>query len=226
MTGGTDHLDLAGRDPLIPSTLDLRDAVAGIVARKATLRQERLSGIHNPWGHAVAFTDPWAFLDLCESSLVLDAACADLGPDFILWDSELFPESRVYGAFLGAGREGRYWPVAPRAGAVILVPVSRERPEARAVPLDGIGAESLAGFAEDEPLYVIRLLPATSRFERDPGHPAHRACMEEQLLVNYANRPLWLLSGNDRAANDLTTGFAPAVPVWASGPKPINGEET
>ncbi|MCB1385095.1 MAG: resolvase [Nitratireductor sp.] len=222
---GIAHLDLAGRDPLIPATLDLRDAVAKIVARKTALRQERLSGIHNPWGHAVAFTDPWTFLDLCESRLVLDAARAVLGPDFILWDSELFAESRTYRAFLDAGREGRYWPVTPRAGAVILVPAGRTLPEARAVSLDEVAPESLGAIQPDEPLYVIRLMPATSRFDRDPAHPANRACMEEQVLINHANRPLWLLSGSDRAGNDLVTGFAPAVPVWASGPKFADKEE-
>ena len=69
-----DHLDLAGRVPLTPARLPVREAVARIVGRKASIRQERLSGIHNPWGHGIALTDPWAFLELCESALVVDAA--------------------------------------------------------------------------------------------------------------------------------------------------------
>lgn len=223
--GGSDHLDLAGRISLTPARLPVREAVDRIVARKATIRQERLSGIHNPWGHCIGLTDPWSFLDLCESDLVIDAAKKVIGADVILWDSELFAEAVRYGEFVTQGREGRYWPVAPLVGALVLVAVSRKRPEVRAVGLEEIGPDVLAGFDASEPLYVVRLMPATSRFERDPNHPANRACMEEQVLVNYSNRPLWLLSGADRANNDLVSGFAPAVPVWASGAMPSEREE-
>lgn len=221
-----DGLDLAGRVPLTPARAPLREVVARIAARKEAIRQERLSGIHNPWGHCIGLTDPWAFLDLCESDLVLDAARGVLGPDIILWDSELFAQASRYRAFVRQGREGRYWPVSPLAGVLVLVRPGRDEPTAAAIPLEEMRPEALAAFDDAEPLYVIRLMPATSRFERDPAHPAHRACMEEQVLVNYSNRPLWLLSGADRAGNDLVSGFAPAVPVWASGAPPAEKEET
>lgn len=221
----SDHLDLAGRVSLIPAPLPLREAVGRIVARKGEIRQERLSGIHNPWGHGISLTDPWTFLDLCESELVLDAAHEVIGPDVILWDSELFAEAGRYGAFLGEGREGRYWPVTPLAGAVVLVAAGRDEPVAKAVGLEAVGPDILAGFDAAEPLYVVRLMPATSCFERDASHPANRACMNEQVLINYSNRPLWLLSGTNRANNDLVSGFAPSVPVWASGAVPAEREE-
>lgn len=222
---GSDHLDLAGRISLTPARLPVREAVARIVARKDAIRQERLSGIHNPWGHCIGLTDPWSFLDLCESDLVIDAARKIIGPDVILWDSELFAEAGRYGEFVDQGREGRYWPVAPLVGAVVLVAVGREKLQAKAVGLEAMDPEALAGFDALEPLYVVRLMPATSWFDRDPNHPANRACMEEQVLVNYSNRPLWLLTGTDRANNDLVSGFAPAVPVWASGAMPSEREE-
>ncbi|GAA2846810.1 hypothetical protein EDC40_1086 [Aminobacter aminovorans] len=221
----SDHLDLAGRISLTPARLPVREAVARIVAGKATIRQERLSGIHNPWGHCIGLTDPWSFLDLCESDVVIDAAKKVIGPDVILWDSELFPEAGRYGEFVAEGGEGRYWPVTPLAGVVVLVAVGREELEAKAIGLGEIDPDALSGFEASEPLFVVRLMPATSRFDRDTNHPANRACMEEQVLVNYSNRPLWLLSGTDRANNDLVSGFAPAVPVWASGAMPSEREE-
>lgn len=224
-TAGPDQLDLAGRVSLTPARLPVREAVASIVARKAAIRQERLSGIHNPWGHVIGLTDPWSFLDLCESDVVVDAARNTIGADVILWDSELFAEASSYAKFLREGREGRYWPVTPLAGAVALVAVGRGNPEVKAIRLEEMGIDALAGFDASEPLYVVRLMPATSRFDRDPKHPANLACMEEQVLVNYSNRPLWLLCGTDRADNDLVSGFAPAVPVWASGALPSEREE-
>ncbi|BCH22974.1 resolvase [Mesorhizobium sp. L-8-3] len=222
---GTDGLDLAGRVSLMPARLPASEAVARIVARKATIRQERLSGLHNPWGHAVGLTDPWVFLELCESSRVIEAAKDLIGPDVILWDSELFSEARSYARFLCEGREGRYWPATPLAGAVVVLPVSRADPPVLGTRLGDVGPDLLEGIDPLEPLYVVRLMPATSHFDRDPQHPANRACMEEQVLINYANRPLWLLSGTDRANNDLVTGFAPAVPVWASGALPAEEKE-
>ena len=221
----SDHLDLAGRSSLIPARLSVNEAVARIVAKKVNIRQERLSGIHNPWGHCIGLTDPWSFLDLCENDRVIEAARAIIGPDIILWDSELFAEARSYGEFLGQEREGRYWPVTPLAGVLVLMAVAREQLEIKAVRLEEISPDVLTGFDPTEPLYVVRLMPATSRFERDPDHPANRACTEEQVLINYSNRPLWLLSGADRANNDLVSGFAPAVPVWASGVLPGEKEE-
>lgn len=220
-----DQLDLAGRVSLTPARLPVREAVAGIVARKAMIRQERLSGIHNPWGHVIGLTDPWSFLDLCESDVVIDAARKIIGADVILWDSELFAEAGRFAEFLNEGREGRYWPVTPLAGGIILLPVGREKLDAKAVSLDDVGPHVLDGYDPSEPLYVVRLMPATSRFDRDPKHPANHACMEEQVLVNYSNRPLWLLCGTDRASNDLVSGFAPPVPVWASGAPPTEREE-
>jgi len=221
----SDRLNLAGRVPLMPARRSVREAVAEIVARSSEIRQERLSGIHNPWGHCIGLTDPWVFLELCESELVVNATRALLGPAFILWDSELFFKASRYAAFLEKGREGRYWPVDPCSGAVVLLPVAREGMEATAVGLSEIGPSSLEAFDADEPLYIVRLMPATSRFVRDPAYPANRICMEEQVLINYSNRPLWLISGLDRAGNDLVTGFAPTVPVWASGASLPGNEE-
>jgi hypothetical protein len=223
-TAVSDHLNLAGRTPLMPGRRTVREAVAEIVGRGSTIRQERLSGIHNPWGHCIGLTDPWVFLELCESDLVVEAGRAILGEDIILWDSELFCRAAGYAAFLEQGREGRYWPVEPLAGALVLLPVSREPMEATAVRLAEIGPSSLDPFDADEPLHVIRLMPATSHFVRDPAYPPNRRCMEEQVLINYSNRPLWLISGSDRAGNDLVTGFAPTVPLWASG-APLPGNE-
>lgn len=219
------QLNLAGRLPLLPTRVPMREAVAEITARKAAIRQERLSGIHNPWGQGSSFTDPWSFLDLCESAAVIDTARDVVGLDIILWDSELFPEARRYREFLRQRREGRYWPVSPLGGAIVLVPVGREEAEPRAVKLSNVGPEILDEYDPLEPLYVIRLMPAASHFERDPKHPAHRACMEEQVLVNYANRPLWLLCGTDKGNNDFVIGFAPAVPVWASSALSAEQEE-
>lgn len=193
----------------------VRAAAATVAKQTPPIRQERLSGIHNPWGSAGAFTDPWAFLDLCEHAVVVDAITLVVGPDVILWDSELYLRTDDYAAFVKAGREGRYWPLELLAGAVALVPLL---PPATAYISDvrQISTDALAQLPSGAPLYVIRYMSAAQRFSRDAKLPANHLGMEEQPLVNYTKRPLWLVRGEDRAGNDFVTGFSANVPHWAS----------
>jgi hypothetical protein len=81
--------------------------------------------------------------------------------------------------------------------------------------VNAIASADLSFIEAAEPLYVIRYMAATSRFDRNPRSPENLTAMEEQPLVNYATRPLWLVRGEDRAGNDFVTGFAPPVPRWA-----------
>ena len=54
--------------------------------------------------------------------------------------------------------------------------------------------------------YAIRYMPATSRYVRDPSFPANAYAAEKSQLMNYTERPLWLLRGVDRAGNDFDIG--------------------
>jgi hypothetical protein len=67
------------------------------------------------------------------------------------------------------------------------------------------------------PLYVLRYMPGTSHFNRDPLFEANRYAAEHRPLVNYTKRPLWLVRGEDRGANDFVTGFSVRVGQWAPG---------
>lgn len=173
-------------------------------------RQERLSGLHNPFGRAVALVDCWKFLDVCESADVLDHVDAAIGPDIVLWDSELYLDARAWD--LARATEGRHWPADPLAGAVVDIALRT----GVALILD---VQNAAAIAAGEPgaHYVIRYMPATSRYNRDSRFEPNRLAMEERPLVSYTNRPIWLVRGEDRAGSDFATGFAPVAPGWAAG---------
>jgi hypothetical protein len=194
----------------------VRAAISALVDCSPPSLPERLSGIHNPWGLAATLTNAWTFLDLCENAMIVDHIAALVGPDVILWDSELHLRGVSYRQFTAAGREGRYWPVTPLAGAVALVYFSRSTiikfVDVRAFPKDGF----VPSQRDNEPLYVIRYMAASSRFIRDPKLPANWIAMEEQPLINYTTRPLWLVRGEDRAGNDFVTGFVSTAPRWAA----------
>jgi hypothetical protein len=192
---------------------DVQEAALKIAGRLPRPRLERLSGIHNPWGHASGLTDAWRFLDLCEEPAILGRVQAAIGPDIVLWDSELHLEAATYQQFVREGREGRYWPVMPLEGAVVLVAPECAQP-VTCLSLSEV-ATGLQWLDPRETLYVIRYMPATSVFLRDGRAPANWIAMEEQPLINYAARPLWLVCGEDRAGNDFVTGFSLQIPRWA-----------
>jgi hypothetical protein len=192
-----------------------RSAARMIAARRPPPRGERLSGIHNPWGHAAGLADAWSFLDLCEHPALLDKVEQLIGQDIVLWDSQLYLEGAAYLQFASEGREGRYWPVEPLAGALVLVGLGAATQPVICVELSSMRMDQLSPLETGAPLYVVRYMPATSRFVRDARSSANRIAMEEQPLVNYATRPLWLVRGDDQARNDFVTGFSPAVPRWA-----------
>ena len=54
--------------------------------------------------------------------------------------------------------------------------------------------------------YAIRYMPADALYDRRPDHPATVYAAEVSPTMNYANRPLWLVRGQDRAGNDFAVG--------------------
>lgn len=215
-------LDTPMRGSAAPAARSLGERIAALHAaarqlaqRPRRLRQERLSGLHNPWGHGGALVDPWLLLDLCEDPEVLDSVEALIGPDIVLWDTDLYLEAAAYQRFVAQGREGRYWPAMPLQGAVVLVPAGWPGRPLICIDLAQIAREGLPALDPLSPLYVLRYMPATSHFVRDGRALANWVAMEEQPLINYTTRPLWLMRGEDRAGNDFVTGFSPPVPRWA-----------
>jgi hypothetical protein len=193
------------------------DAVAQEVARLCASSPapwpERLAALHNPWSNTAVQADRWAFLDLCQSPAIIEGVKDLIGPDIVLWDSQLYLRGADYETFIKAGREGRYWPVYPLVGAVAVVSFgdacSAVHRRVSASPI-----ERLALADADQPVYVIRYFAASSKFTRDPRYPANWIGMEEQVLLNYTSRALWLVAGEDRAGNNFVTGFSEQIPSW------------
>lgn len=172
------------------------------------LRQDRLSGVHNPFGHHACPNEAWRFLDLAESTPLLDLVENVLGPDIVLWDSELLVDPQAW-----PRDEARCWPADPLAGTVAAIDLASRR-----VVL--IDITLLAGVLDGivlppGPCYVLRYMPATSHYNRDPRFEPNRLATELRPLVNHCIRPIWLVRGEDRANSDFASGFAPPAARWA-----------
>jgi hypothetical protein len=199
-----------GANPAVPIFDEARRVGLGILARDPPPAACERSGLHNPWRYGARQHEAWPLLSLCEDANVVAALRGVLGPDIVLWDSELYPTARDYRHFVAEGLEGRYWPATPLVGAVALFALTGS-PSASIVAMPD-AADAIAAIKPNAALFVARYMPATSLFDRNPQAAANQRCMEERLLFNYANRPLWLVSGQDRAGNDFVRGFAPSVP--------------
>lgn len=181
----------------------LRAVAAGLAPRPP--RQDLLSGVHNPFGQHALVSHAWKFLDLAESAALLDRIEAAIGPDIVLWDSELH-----LSAWTPDPGEGRWWPVDPPAGAI--AGVSLETGAVVIADIRRAGGAAAAG--RGGAALVLRYMPSSSRFNRDPRFPPNRLAAEARPLVNYARRPLWLVRGEDRAGNDFVTGFMTPAARW------------
>jgi hypothetical protein len=187
-----------------------RRVCRALLSRDPPLAACERSGLHNPWRYGARQHEAWPLLELCEDANVVATLRDVIGPDIVLWDSELYATAREYRAFAAGGYEGRYWPATPLEGAVALFAMTDEAKASVARLSDC--ADAAAAIDPGAALFVARYMPATSLFDRDPRSPANQRCMEERLLFNYANRPLWLVAGQDRAGSDFVRGFAPPVP--------------
>jgi hypothetical protein len=143
---------------------------------------------HNPFGRAAQVVDSWALLEFCQSAGLLDRAEAAIGPDIVLWDSEF-----VHGP-AAAHHDPALWPLDPPPGITLSTPVA------------------------DDVDYVVRYMPATARYNRDPTYGPNRRAADRAPLINFTRRPIWLVRGVDRADNDFVTGFASMVGQWSDAP--------
>jgi hypothetical protein len=199
--------------PALPEDLlaPVRAAAAAALARKPW--PELLCGVHNPFGRHACVSDAWAFLDVAESDAVLGPLEAVLGPDLVLWDGEILPDASAF-----AADEARWWPVEPLAGALVVIGLT----DGAMLLVDIVRLAALHGTLAltAGPLYVLRMMPATSRYLRDDRAAPNRHGAEVRVLVNHARTPIWLVRGEDRAGNDFATGFSLPAAQWAGAGSP------
>jgi len=234
----------------------MRAEVDDLIARHPDVRPEMLSGAHNPWGQSAKIVGSWAWLEFCRFPEIVDMVEQLIGPDIVLWGSQLFCKPAGHGMAVPWHQDGQYWPIEPLATVTVRIAIEDSLPEngcMRYLPgshkdrsvvaheivesadvaikqqvadIDESKAKDdvlhagqislhdvylVHGSAENRSAkrrsdYAIRYMPATSRYVRDASHPANAYAAEKSQMMNYTQRPLWLLRGVDRAGNDFAIG--------------------
>lgn len=199
---------------------------------------------HNPWARAAAFYDSWGFLELCQSPPLVDAIATLIGEDVILFDSQWLPDRwQPAASEFAFESDAHRFPVEPPRGVTALIAfadppmvtvhiegqpahpaqaidqhacVSLELRPGNALLVDYLAPYCVQSARQDglPSVYAVRYFPASSQYIRDPTAPVHRALTERYPLFNYAQMPLWLVHGEDRAQNDFVTGFNARAGFW------------
>jgi hypothetical protein len=243
----------------------MRAEVDQLIARNPDVRPELLSGAHNPMGQSARSVGSQVFLDLCKFPEILDMVEQLIGPDIVLWGSQLFCKPAGDGMAVPWHQDGQYWPLDPLATVTVRLAIDDSLPEngcmryiagshreRKLVRHEFVTESNVAlrqqlpevdeSQARDDILragqisihdvylvhgsnanrsklrrsdYAIRYMPASTRYVRDPAFPANAYAAKESPLMNYIERPLWLVRGEDRVGNDFSIGHGPRVTTSA-----------
>ena len=232
----------------------MRESLEKLLRDNATIGPESLVCPHLAYGrtHDAAAAAQW--FDYANDPAILDFVEQLIGPDIILWGSQVFCKPAGTGKEIPWHQDGHYWPIRPRATCSVWIAIDRAVPEngcMRYIPGSHAGGVVMrhrtsqrndvvlnqevdpalfdSADARDNVLeagqfslhdvylihgsnanrsgnrraaFVIRYMPATSTFERYSGD-THR---QGEVGFSMSKRPIWLLRGHDRGANDFSIG--------------------
>jgi hypothetical protein len=238
---------------LSPETLArLRESMDALIDTNRDIRPEQLVGAHIKKSTDTGVSGRTELLDFTRHPELLDVVERIIGPDIIMWGSQVFSKPAGDGMAIPWHQDGQYWPMKPLSNVTVWISVDRSTVSngcLRVIPgthKDGLlphevtsaGGlvlnqklaakidESKAVDVELEPGemslhdvflihgsnanrsgerrcgYAIRYMPATSHFDRtlEPTRIANNQ------VIDFSQRPIWLLRGADRANNDFTIG--------------------
>ena len=232
---------------------ELRRSVEALIDANADVRPEQLVGAHIKKSQDTGVRGRDELLEFARNPDLLDIAEQLIGPDLILWGSQVFSKPASDGMAIPWHQDGQYWPMRPLATVTVWIavdPATVENGCLRVIPRTHKGGllphESTdeAGLALNQGLtksaideesavdikleagqislhhamvvhgskanlsskrrcgYAIRYMPATSHFDR--SIPPTRIANNQ--VLDFSQRPLWLVRGKDRANNDFVVG--------------------
>ena len=107
----------------------MRVEVDDLIARHPDVRPELLSGPHNPWGQSAKIVGSWTWLEFCRFPEIVDMVEQLIGPDIILWGSQLFCKPASHGMAVPWHQDGQYWPLDPLATVTVRIAIEDSLPE-------------------------------------------------------------------------------------------------
>ena len=227
-------------------------AIEHLIAANADIRPEQLVGAHVAESKDSGVRGEADLLDCARHPDILDMVEQLIGPDLIMWGSQVFSKSAGDGLAIPWHQDGQYWPMRPLKNVTVWIAIDPARVEngcMRVIPgthRGGLMAHAFTdrpGLALNQGLvdpvdetqardvvlepgqlslhdalvvhgsnanrsglrrcgYAIRYMPATSHFDRT----IPPTMIAANQVIDFSQRPIWLVRGEDRAGNDFTVG--------------------
>lgn len=227
-------------------------AIEGLIASNPDIRPEQLVGAHVAHSKDSGVRGATELLECTRHPDILDMVEQLIGPDLIMWGSQVFSKAAGDGLAIPWHQDGQYWPMRPLKNVTVWIAIDPARVEngcMRVIPgthkhglmdhaftdrpglalnqglVDAVD-ESAARNVVLEPGqvslhdamvvhgsnanrsgqrrcgYAIRYMPATSHFDRS----IPPTMIAANQIIDFSQRPIWLVRGVDRANNDFTPG--------------------
>jgi hypothetical protein len=231
---------------------EISGCIEALIAQNPDVRTEQLAGAHIRRSADTGVRGVEDLLACTHHPAILDMVEQLIGPDLIMWGSQVFSKPAGDGLAIPWHQDGQYWPMRPLANVTVWIAVDPARVEngcMRVIPGThrqglmphvstddpGLALNQAVGAPIDETLvrdvelepgqvslhdamlvhgsnanrsgmrrcgYAIRYMPATSLFDRSLS-PMRIA---QNQVLDYSQRPIWLVRGEDRAGNDFSAG--------------------
>jgi len=101
----------------------LKPAVERLIDNNADLRPEQLAGAHIRENRDTGVKGNVALLDFTRHPDILDIVEQVIGPDIIMWGSQVFSKPAGDGMAIPWHQDGQYWPMRPLATVTVWVAV-------------------------------------------------------------------------------------------------------
>ena len=107
----------------------MRGSLEKLMRDNATIAPESLVCPHIPYGptHDAEAAAQW--FDYASDPAILDLVEQLIGPDIVLWGSQVFCKPAATGKAIPWHQDGQYWPIKPRATCSVWIALDDARPE-------------------------------------------------------------------------------------------------
>jgi hypothetical protein len=151
----------------------MRGALDRLLDSRREIPPESLICPHLPYGTAHDETAAQEWLALCTHPLILDKVEQLIGPDLVLWGSQVFCKPAETGREVPWHQDGQYWPIRPLATCSAWI------------ALDDVDAEN----------GCMRFIPGS---HRSGSIYAHRVSERENIVLNQEVDPAHFDEGSAR----------------------------
>lgn len=196
----------------------MRAEVEDLIARHPGVRPELLSGAHNPWGQSAKIVGSWAWLEFCRFPEIVDMVEQLIGPDVILWGSQLFCKPAGHGLAVPWHQDGQYWPIDPLATVTVRIAIDDSLPEngcMRYIPGSHRSRDVVAHEFVETPNVAIRQQVAEldESLARDDALGAGQISIHDVYLVHGSGE-----NRSNRRRSDYAIRYMPATARYVRDP--------